>query len=179
MTNWYAVYTRPRCERKVAEGFLKRTWESYCPLSKPARSWTGLKTTATALFPSYVFVRLEKAQLAEVKKADSVVNLVYWLGEPVMIRDIEIEMIRRFLNVHKAVLAERTDVMPMAMVQLAEGTPPRQDANTKALTPGARLLLPSLGYVLVSLTGPYAHQSHAHTLEPQHEQQPFAITQIQ
>ena len=75
MSNWYAVYTRPRCERKVAEGFSKRKWQSYCPLHKTGRtSWAGLKTATPVLFPSYVFVRLEREQLWEVKKVEGVIN---------------------------------------------------------------------------------------------------------
>jgi transcription antitermination factor NusG len=157
MANWYAVYTRPRCEKKVTEGFAKRKWESYCPLTKAAqRSWPGLKTPAPALFPCYVFVRLKQEQLPEVKKVDGVINLVYWLGKPVIIRDIEIEMIQRFLSVHKEVQLERTAVDSAAMVKLIQVPVVQMQEGVVAVgAAGAGLLLPSLGWMLTATQPAY------------------------
>ena len=31
---WYAVYTRPRWEKKVAEILTRRKIENYCPINK-------------------------------------------------------------------------------------------------------------------------------------------------
>lgn len=157
MANWYAVYTRPRCEKKVTEGFTKRKWESYCPLTKAAqRSWSGLKTPAPALFPCYVFVRLKQEQLPEVKKVDGVINLVYWLHQPVIIRDIEVEMIRRFLSVHKEVQVERTVVDSAAMVKLIQVPIVQKQEGVVAVgAAGAKLLLPSLGWLLTAAQPAY------------------------
>jgi transcription antitermination factor NusG len=153
MANWYAVYTRPRYERKVVEGLSKRKWPSYCPLHKARRlSWTGLKTTAPVLFPSYVFVRLEREHLMEVKKVEGVINPVYWRGEPVVVRDIEIEMLQRFLAVHKHVVLERAAVDSTAMVTLIQSPAVQKQEGIVALgAASAKLLLPSLGYVLVAV----------------------------
>lgn len=148
MTHWYAVYTRPRSERKVAEGFLKRKIESYCPMEQTSRTWMGRRATGTALFRGYVFVRLKAEQLQEAKRIDGVINLVYWLGRPAVIRDIEIEMLRRFLNVHKEVVVEKTTVDMNMMVTLSEGPRPFKETGAGAM--GARLLLPSVGYRLTA-----------------------------
>jgi transcription antitermination factor NusG len=45
-----------------------------------------------------VFVRIEDSQKWELKKIDGVLNYVYWLGKPAIIRDDEIITIRKFLN---------------------------------------------------------------------------------
>ena len=82
MTNWYAVYTRVRLEKKVAEAFTRRNIESYCPVQEAPRPWLGKKVPPAALFPNYVFVRLTQEQLTAVKKVEGVINLVYWLGRP-------------------------------------------------------------------------------------------------
>lgn len=172
MANWYAVYTRPRYEKKVVEGFLKRKWDCYCPLSKmEARStWSNLKAPFIPLFPGYVFVRLEKAQLREVKKIDGVINLVYWLSEPVLVRDIEVEMIQRFLSVHKDIMIERTAVDSTAMVKLIQcPVIQKQETVVAVSAAGAKLLLPSLGWLLTTtqpvyhsiLTGPLASNQNA------------------
>jgi len=151
MTNWYAVYTRPRCEKKVTEGFAKRKWESYCPHSKVTRQWMG-KLVQVPLFQSCVFVRVEQNQLQEVKKVDGVINIMYWLGEPAVIRDIEIDMLQRFLSVHTEVHIEKADVDPTEMVTLAETPRMQKEGGLIAIgAVGPRLLLPSMGYRLIGL----------------------------
>jgi transcription termination/antitermination protein NusG len=155
MTNWYAVYTRPRYERKVAESFARKKIESYCPLNSIARQWGMKKVLQTPLFPSYVFVKLDEAQLQDVRKIDGVISLAYWLTSPIIIRDIEIEMIKRFLEEHMDVQLEAIPVDLKAIVKISydnvyesvqEGQPYYE--NTTAV----KLLLPSLGRALVAAT---------------------------
>lgn len=40
-------------------------------------------------------------------KTDGIMNFVYWLGKPAVIKDLEIDMIRRFLNEHTNVSLEK------------------------------------------------------------------------
>jgi transcription antitermination factor NusG len=57
---WYAVYTRPRWEKKVAALLLHKGIESYCPLNKVRRRWSDrTKTIEEPLFKSYVFVKTD------------------------------------------------------------------------------------------------------------------------
>lgn len=151
MTNWYAVYTRPRCEEKVMEGFARKKMQSYCPLKEVTRLWMGAKMVKTPLFPSYVFVKLEEALLPEVKKVDGVINIVYWLGKPAVIRDVEVEMIKRFLAVHKTVQLEKAPVNTSEMVKLTTGQRVQKESNVIAVDAvGPQLFLPSLGYRLIA-----------------------------
>jgi len=168
MTNWYAVYTRPRCEKKVAEGFARRKWESYCPYSKTTRLWMG-KVVPVPLFQSCVFVRVDEAQLQDVKKTEGVINLMYWLGKPAVIRDIEIDMLQRFLSVHKEIILEKTTVNPTEMVTLTEA--PRLQIEGGIVAVGAvgpRLLLPSLGFRLVA-TQPAKQQNFTPQIIPRQQ----------
>lgn len=168
MTNWYAVYTRPRCEKKVAENFARKKWESYCPYSKTTRQWMG-KVVPVPLFQSCVFVRVEESQLLEVKKIDGVINLMYWLGKPAVIRDIEIDMLQRFLSVHKDVILEKTTVNPFEMVTLTEAPRLQIDGGLVAVgAVGPRLLLPSLGYRLVA-TQTAKQQNFTHQIIPKQQ----------
>ena len=112
MTNdavWYAVYTKPRWEKKVADLLARKGVEHYCPLNRVVRQWADRKKTVEEpLFKSYVFIRSTVAELLKVKQTDGVVNLVYWLGKPAVIRDEEIDTIKRFLADHENVQLERT-----------------------------------------------------------------------
>lgn len=96
---WYALYTKPRWEKKVHELLLQKGMHSYCPLNKVRKKWSDrYKMVEEPLFKSYVFVRVTDEDRADVRFVDGVVNFVYWLGKPAQIKEIEIERIKRFLN---------------------------------------------------------------------------------
>ncbi|WP_121357009.1 UpxY family transcription antiterminator [Flavisolibacter nicotianae] len=97
--NWYAVYTLPRWEKKIARKLEEAGIEAYCPLNRVQRQWSDRKKTVhEPLFKGYVFVRLEEAVKWEVKAVQGILNFVYWNGKPGIIRDEEIDTIKRFLN---------------------------------------------------------------------------------
>ncbi len=108
---WYAVYTKPRCEKKVAEILTRKKIENYCPLNRVEKYWSGSKKfIEEPIFSNYIFVRGIEMQHTQLKKIHGVVNLVYWLGKPVVISEIEIETMRRFLNDHVNVTLEKTTI---------------------------------------------------------------------
>jgi hypothetical protein len=43
--NWFAVYTKPRWEKKVAKILTTKGIENYCPLNKVQRQWSDRKKT--------------------------------------------------------------------------------------------------------------------------------------
>lgn len=96
---WYAVYTRPRSEKKVAVYLADMAIEFYCPFHKVSRKWSDrIKVIEEPLFKGYIFVRLTKAEKFEVKKITGVLNFVNYLGKPAIIQPNEILNIKRFLN---------------------------------------------------------------------------------
>ena len=107
--NWYAVYTKPQCEKKVAALFSKKKIENFCPLScVESQSFRKHKLTFEPLFKSYVFVYVTEAETESLKHTDGVVNLLYWLGKPAIIKDDEIAAIREFTNDHRNIKLEKT-----------------------------------------------------------------------
>ena len=59
--HWYAVYTRPRSEKRVDILLQKKSIESWCPLQKVQRQWSDRKKTILQpLFTSYVFVHVNR-----------------------------------------------------------------------------------------------------------------------
>jgi len=57
---WYAVYTKPRCEQKAAEGLTKRSLETFLPKIEVLRKRESRSVRQTEpLFPCYVFARIE------------------------------------------------------------------------------------------------------------------------
>lgn len=96
---WYAVYTKPRWEKKIDARLLKKGIESWCPLQKVERQWTDRKKIIEdPLFKSYVFVRIDVKERSDVLMTDGVLNFVYYLGKPAVIRDEEVNNIKMYLS---------------------------------------------------------------------------------
>jgi transcription antitermination factor NusG len=151
-TKWHAVYTKPRWEKKVDEILGKKNIESYCPLNKVQRQWSDRKKIVQEpLFASYVFVHVEEKVLPELKKVDGILNLVYWLGKPAVIRDHEIDVIRRFLNEHMNVHLEKALVNLNDQVRITSGPLMELEGQVIAVrNKTVKIILPSLGYQMVA-----------------------------
>ena len=120
--NWYAVYTKPRWEKKVAAMLLEKGIENYCPINKVIRQWSDRKKMVMEpVFKGYVFVKLEENKKCQVKDVNGILNFVYWLGKPAVIRDEEIDTIRKFLNEFEDVQVEPKGVVVNSEVRIRQG----------------------------------------------------------
>lgn len=96
---WYALYTKPRQEKKVATRLELLGVEVYCPLIVQVRQWSDRKKKVEVpLLPSYVFVKLEPKVRESVFEVSGVVRYLYWLGQPAIIRDEEILSMQNWLQ---------------------------------------------------------------------------------
>lgn len=97
--NWYVVYTKPKWEKKVAEQLTKRGVDCYCPLIIQVRQWSDRKKKVEVpLFNSYIFVRLAEVDRNLVFESTGVVRYLFWLGKPAVVRDEEINTIKKWLT---------------------------------------------------------------------------------
>lgn len=93
--NWYAVYTKPRSEKKVEERMIEEGIEVFLPLIKTVRQWSDRKKTVVLpLIPSYVFVNMPEIDLNKTLPIHGTVNVLKHLGKPAKIRDVEIDNLR-------------------------------------------------------------------------------------
>lgn len=149
---WYAVYTRPRWEKKVAALLLQKGMQSYCPLNKVRRRWSDrMKTVEEPLFKSYVFVNVDEAARTAVRTTHGVINFVYWNGKPAVITDKEIHTIRQFLDEYENVVLQRIEVSINERVKVIAG--PMMDNEGKVLeikNKTVKVAIDSLGYILVA-----------------------------
>jgi len=103
------------------------------------------------LFKSYVFVHINPGQELNVRAINGVLNFVYWLGKPAVIKQREIDRIRRFLNEYTDVQALAVDLKVNDRVTITSGA--LMDQQGKILRRvGSRveLMIDSLGYKLVA-----------------------------
>ncbi|HJV18339.1 MAG TPA: UpxY family transcription antiterminator [Sediminibacterium sp.] len=95
---WFALYTKPRWEKKIDASLLRKGVESWCPLQKVERQWSDRKKVIEdPLFKSYVFVRINEMEKANVLLTDGVLNFVYYLGKPAVIKEEEVNNIKIYL----------------------------------------------------------------------------------
>ena len=147
---WYAVYTRPRWEKKVSEILNKQKVENYCPLNKVVRQWSDRKKVLyEPLFTSYVFVKVGEKEVNQLRKTSGVINLVYWLNKPAVISDHEIEGIKSFLNEHVNVSLQKKPINVNDSVRILNG--PLMSIEGQVLyikNRTVKLALPSLGCMM-------------------------------
>jgi transcription antitermination factor NusG len=151
-TRWYAIYTRPRWEKKVHNLLVAKGIESYCPLNKVHRKWSDrMKVVEEPLFKSYVFVKVDEDSRTAVRMTDGVVNFVYWNGKPAIIKEKEIELIRKFLDEHTDVSVIPTDIKPNEKVQVTAGAfIDKQGKVLEVKNKVVKVLIESLGYLLIA-----------------------------
>ena len=119
---WFAVYTKPRWEKKVFTLLQEKKIAAYCPLNKVRKKWSDrYKIVHEPLFKSYVFVQVEENETANVRTVSGVVNFVYWNGKPAVIKEEEINTIRRFLNEYGHVEVEHIQFKPNQRVKIMSG----------------------------------------------------------
>lgn len=120
---WYALYTKSRNEKKVADLLEKKGVEIYCPIQEEVRQWSDRKKKVRMpVFKSYVFVHLNdyKKESVPVLETSGAVRFLWWLGKPGIVRDDEILHIRHFLEQYQG--AEISiDYHPGERVRVAEG----------------------------------------------------------
>ena len=97
---WFAIYTKPRLEKKVHERLVRNGIESWCPIQKVVKQWSDRKKTIEEpLFRSYVFVKIDYAkERLPTLMVDGVLNFVHYLKKPAIIKYQEIENIQLYLN---------------------------------------------------------------------------------
>jgi transcription antitermination factor NusG len=90
--SWYALYTCPRHEKRVAEQIKQRSISCFLPLYRSVRRWKDRrKELELALFPSYVFVRIALEDRLRVLQMAGVVRFVSFNGHPVPLPESEME----------------------------------------------------------------------------------------
>lgn len=115
VSHWYAAYTCPRHEKRVAEHLSGRAVEHFLPLHASMRLWKDRqKLIEFPLFPGYIFVRLELKNRLCVLEVPGIVHLVSFNGLPAPLSDNEIDALR-------AGLAQTTRVQPYPYTNLTAG----------------------------------------------------------
>lgn len=78
LSAWFAVFTKPQHEKKVAEHFRSRSLEVFLPTYEEKHSWKNRQTIVLniPLFPGYLFTRILPQQRRLALAIPSVITLL-------------------------------------------------------------------------------------------------------
>ena len=97
---WYALYTNPRAEKKVAQELTFQGFENYLPLQTTFKQWSDRKKKVEIpIFNSYIFVRTTLGKSYDnILAIHGVVKFVKFGKEINPIRDEQINQIKLLLS---------------------------------------------------------------------------------
>lgn len=113
--NWFAVYTKPRTEKKFKDLLDRFSIENYLPLLKVKKKWSDrMKVIETPLFTSYIFVKIIYWQ--DYKKVISLPQSVAFVssyGRLAVVPEDEIHLIQSLVSEYP----DRLKAMEKEMLQ--------------------------------------------------------------
>lgn len=150
--NWYAVYVNSRHEKKVADLFQSQHIENYLPLQRIMKQWSDRKKMVEEpLFRSYVFVYIEELEKIKVRETKGVINFVYWLGKPAIIRAEEIEEIKKFITSYENIYLESQNPQINGTLKIESGPFINQSGKVLSIDKNkVKIFIESLGCYLIA-----------------------------
>jgi transcriptional antiterminator RfaH len=119
---WYAVYTKPRWEKKVVQLLDEKRIENYLPLQKILKQWSDRrKWVREPLFRSYVFVFTDHEGYLPTLQTPGVVKFVTFEGKAVAIPPVQIEAIKTFIETGEELLTGSVEMKVGDKVKVARG----------------------------------------------------------
>jgi transcriptional antiterminator RfaH len=108
---WYAIYTKPRWEKKVAARLDEKGIENYLPLIKTLKIWSDRKKwVQEPLFKSYLFVHVDKHEYIPALQTPGVVKYVSFERKAVSIPSLQIEAVKTFIESGEDFLTDIPDI---------------------------------------------------------------------
>lgn len=119
-TEWFAAYTYPRHEKKVAIFLNQLEIRTFCPVYTTIHRWATRNASVNLpLFPGYVFVNISNEQRTPVLSAPGVIHIVGSRGKPSPLPCDQIEALQKTLESRKA--EPHPFIAPGQTVRVASG----------------------------------------------------------
>jgi transcription antitermination factor NusG len=121
--NWYAIRVKSRAEKKVHAQLAEQGIESFLPLQRKLRRWSDRKKWVDwPLISGYVFVHISRKEYELVLNTFNVVCYIYFEGKAAVIRDKDIQLLKRMLGQSELELEVTIEnLKPGQMVEVVSG----------------------------------------------------------
>ena len=101
-SKWHVLYTKPRHEFKALERLAQKGFEVYCPMKTILKQWSDRKKKVSEpLLPSYIFIKITDKKRSIPLADPSVINYIFWLGKPAIVRESEIDTLKGIISKDK------------------------------------------------------------------------------
>jgi transcription antitermination factor NusG len=135
---WYATFTLPQNEKSVVRQLDLRDIESFLPTYETVRVWKNRQRMKVVLplFPTYLFVRIDRAERGKVLQCPGVLQIVGNTREPLPLPDSEVELLRsgfcrqRIEPYRELVLGEKVRIKS-GIMQGVQGTLVRRSSSLR------------------------------------------------
>ncbi|MBS4039326.1 MAG: UpxY family transcription antiterminator [Flavobacteriales bacterium] len=147
---WYAIYTKPRSEKKVAVELRKKGWNVYCPMVQTIRQWSDRKKKVEVpLINSYIFVQVDENTKASNLLVTGTIKILMFEGKPAIISDNEIEILQNYskgvfqhISIENYQIGDKI-IIPEGAFKNIEGIVHQTSSNKLTI------ILPSLGMKVI------------------------------
>jgi transcriptional antiterminator RfaH len=96
---WYAFYTTPRAEKKIADRLAKAGVEYYLPLLKTLKQWSDRKKMVIEpLFKSYIFIHIPEQEIRNILPVDGIIKVINFGGIPQAIPEEQLNYLKLLLE---------------------------------------------------------------------------------
>ena len=141
MEHWYAIYTKPRHEKKVNDRLLEKKMEVFLPLITQVKQWKDRKKKVEEpLFKSYIFARFDYKFRHRILETDGVVKIVNFFGEPAVVPDWQIDALRSVIRIPEKIRLENY-LKPGELVEVTAGPFKGMKGTVKSLRGETRLVI--------------------------------------
>ena len=119
---WFAVYTRYKREKWVAQRLADKGIECYVPLQKVTRRYTRkVKHLEIPLISCYIFVKIRKSSYIPVLEEQEIVTFVKIAKDLIAIPEREINLMKRITGEEYAIEAQARTLEVGNRVRIATG----------------------------------------------------------
>jgi transcription antitermination factor NusG len=120
---WFAVYTKFKCEKFVAQHLAKKQIEAYVPLiAKTKRYARKIKHYEVPLINCYVFVHITKKEYVPTLETEYVMKFLRQGKDLLAIPQSEIDLMRRVAgDIEEIYSIEKSEYVPGEKVEVISG----------------------------------------------------------
>jgi transcription antitermination factor NusG len=149
-TKWYVLKTYPGTEKKVADQLQNYKINNFLALVEEEDYTEEQKVTKKVpLLPSLIFIQTNQDYLPKVRSMKSVDSVLFYLDQPAVVREEEIELLKEITSELKKYSVEKIRVNPTSTPQ--QLLIPVRETEDKDKMPEKYILkvsFPSLGYMV-------------------------------
>lgn len=152
MKKWYVLYVNHHHEKKTTLTLQSLGIECFLPLHRVRKKWSDrVKLVEEPLFKAYVFVNILEDEKTKIRETKGVINFIYWNHKPAIVRDEEIEIIKKFIGEYENIKVKTTKYKVNDIVIIDSG--PMMNMEAKILKSGktkVKVIIESIGMQLIA-----------------------------